>query len=189
MTDFTAIWNAAKQIWKPVSEVGSVISSTGFVGYAIKEIRKKYQKPELACSLLTHESLTRIIQLGDTIPDGRGGFLLQPNGTSRMEQSCSFTIANNSDYIAFKLRLVNREIVDWDFPLESTFILKPYENKTIDVYPKSVMLDHNINSINSKHSLIDNIVIEYRNISGKKYQLIFLPNEVDFDKRNVISKA
>jgi len=182
--DYNALWTSVKAYWKPVSEVGGVISSTGFIGYAYKEIRKRYQKPELTCSLTINKNT--IIPLGEYVQNSYGEEIFINNGTGRITQECTFSIANTSEYIAYELRVRNNNDVDWHFPLDYTTILKSFDKQSINIVLRKVLKDDVLIDMPEPIGLIiQEIVIDYKNTSNRKYRLIFKPLAEDEDKRTM----
>jgi hypothetical protein len=189
MADFAALWSTIKGLYSPFSTAVSAISATGFIGYAIKEIKKKYAKPELACSLM--QINYKFIPIGDMFQNEYGE--LQPvyTETSTLRKFCKFTITNNSEYIAYKIKLVSKKEVDkpvsW-YPLpDYTIPIMPYISISQEIIIESEVdyVDKDLDEDIPHFSIISEIVFEYKNTSGTKFHLIFKPNEKDVEKRSI----
>lgn len=196
MSVFTEVWSTIKPLWEPakalyknVSGLASILALPTLSKYFYDKWKKKRQMPELACNIII-ESSTAIPQ--GTITEnilGFGGVEFTSNGTSEIHQQCTFKISNVSEHIALKLSILNRYAINCDFPLNSTKVLKGYEDLKLNIVPTTIVNDDAWSLINrDKTIIIDELIIEYRNTSGKKYQLIFKPNEKDIDKRNVCKR-
>lgn len=188
MTDFAALWNTVKELYSPFSTAVSAISATGFIGYAIKEIKKKYAKPELACRLkFIKYDLT---PLSDIYQDDDGEMRPFYTEDSSLRKFCIFTINNNSEHIAYKIKLISKKAINkpvsWYPVPDYTIPIMPYGNINQDIVIESVVeyADKGRDEEIPHFSLISEIVFEYRNISDTKFNLIFRPNEKDVEKRS-----
>ncbi|RYE22239.1 MAG: hypothetical protein EOP45_08485, partial [Sphingobacteriaceae bacterium] len=188
MADFVAVWNTIKGLYNPFSTVVSTISATGFIGYAIKEIKKKYAKPELACSLVQVKHI--FIPIGEIYQDEYGSMRPAYTETSTLRKFCKFTITNNSEHIAYKIKLISKKEVNkpvsW-YPLpDYTIPLMPYLGISQDIIIESEVdyVDQDRDEDVPHFSIISEIVFEYKNTSGTKFNLIFKPNEKDVEQRS-----
>lgn len=197
MPTLTEVWNTVKPLWEPakalyqnVSGLASLLALPTVSKYLYDRWKKKRQMPELACNIVLDNSTTT--PQGTLIESilGFHGVEFIPDGTSKIQQQCTFKISNVSEHIALKLRITNKDIVEWDFPLDSTKVLKGYENLSLNILPHAIVNNDAASLINSnKAFLINELIIEYRNTSGNKFQLTFKPNEKDMDKRNVCKRV
>lgn len=180
-------WEPAKALYKNISGLASLIALPSVSKYLYDRWKKKRQMPELACNIILEDNT--IIPQGKPMAVGRG-YKFVSNGTSKLQQICKLNISNVSEFIALKLTVKNKEAIDFEFPLDSTKVLKGYENIILTLIPFIIDSNDTVESIHIEKSiLINEIIIEYRNTSGKKYQLTFKPNENDIDKRNVCKRV
>ena len=179
MPELSAIWDAAKF-------AANGLASVGFVGYAVKEIRKKFLKPELAARLTVTSRV--LIRYGKDIEHTETEEIHKPNGLMEVEQTCQLALTNNTEHIAFKLRLIKADNMELNPELDFTKPIMPHQ--TVE---STVVISTTIQRLNHDHPdeyrsrqrfPFDELKFEYRNASGRKYHLIFKSNEKDVSDRN-----
>jgi hypothetical protein len=193
MSVFTEVWSTVKPLWEPakalyknISGLASLLALPTLSKYFYDKWKKKRQMPELACNIVQKDYSLDVEP--EYISDEQGNVLTLYGENKRYEQKCMFTISNISEHTALKLKVANADSFIWDFPIISTRVLKSYESTDLSIYPYIITTLEEFSDINKKRIIIDEIIIEYRNTSGRKYQLTFKPNEKDIDKRNVCRK-
>ncbi|MBD2720811.1 hypothetical protein [Hymenobacter armeniacus] len=184
MPDLSAIWDAAKF-------AANGLASVGFVGYAVKEVRKKFLKPVLAARLTVTSRV--LIRYGKDIERTETQEIHTPNGLMEIEQTCLLALTNNTEHIAFKLRLVKADNIEFSPELDFTKPIMAHQTVESNVVISTVIprLSHeHPDEYRSRERFpFDELKFEYRNASGRKYHLIFRPNEKDVSDRNTCVKA
>jgi hypothetical protein len=179
MPELSAIWDAAKF-------AANGLASVGFVGYAVKEVRKKFLKPELAARLTVTSRV--LIRYGKDIERTETEEIHKPNGLMEVEQTCLLALTNNTEHIAFKLRLMKADNMELNPELDFTKPIMPHQTveSTVVISTTIQRLSHDHPDKYRSRQLFpfDELKFEYRNASGRKYHLIFKPNDKDVSDRN-----
>ena len=181
--DISSVWNVA-------TKVGNVVTATGFGAYLVTKLRKKYQKPELAASI----SVTSRVQARYLVNSEYINTLIieTRNGILEIEQTCKLTITNNTEHIALKLRLIKGDNVELLPEIDYTKPIMPHQTVEHDITIKTTIKgDGETADIYRKKEAypFDEIMIEYQNGAGKKFLMLFHPNETDVTKRSKCVKA
>lgn len=184
MPELSAIWDGAKF-------VANSLASVGFVGYAVKEVRKRFAKPELAAKLtVTSRVLVRyMVDIEHTETE----IIHTRNGLVEVEQTCLLTLTNNTEHIALKMRLLKADNMVLTPEIDFTKPIMPHQSieNTVVIATTVLLLstDHADEYRKRVRFPFDELKIEYLNSSGRAFYLLFNPNERDVTKRNRCVKA